>query len=137
MCWLCPRQTENQYSVLYFILITLSCLLMTIFQILIFIFVAFVIGKAIVRLAKKEISAALFCLWAVFWLVIALVAFFPATISWLAALVGVGRGVDLAIYIAIFVLFYIIFKMNSRLNKIEKNISEIVRKNAFGSHKKF
>jgi hypothetical protein len=39
----------------------------------------------------------------------------------------VGRGVDLVIYISVLILFYLIFRTLVRLDKIEKDITKIVR----------
>lgn len=109
---------------------------MTIFQILILIFIVFVIFKALKRLIKKEISVAFFILWLIFWLLVAIIDFFPAIIARLADLVGVGRGVDLVIYTAICVLLYVVFRYNLRINKLEQNITDIVRKVALNESRK-
>lgn len=102
----------------------------SLFQVLILLLIAFVIFKAGQRFVKKEISGWLFSIWLIFWLLIAVIAVFPQIINQLALWLGVGRGVDLVIYFSIFALFYILFKINVRLNKIEKNLTEVVRRNA-------
>jgi len=79
-------------------------------------------------LMKKEISIWLFLIWLAFWIVVAVIDIFPEIIAYIAFYVGVGRGVDLVLYLAIFTLLYTVFKFYIRINKIEKNISEIVRK---------
>ena len=101
---------------------------MTIFQILILIFVAFVIFKSVKRLTKKEISFWLFLFWVSIWVFVALVSVFPVIIEKAAEFVGIGRGVDLVVYTAVFALFYLMFKIYVRVNKVEKEISQIVRK---------
>lgn len=109
---------------------------MTVFQILILLFVAFVLYKAIRRLIKKELSVWLFILWFAVWAVVAVIDIFPVVIERLATFVGVGRGVDLVIYITLIVLLYLIFRMNVRLTKTERKMSELVRKIAIDKAKK-
>jgi len=65
-----------------------------------------------------------------------IIALFPVIIERTAAIVGVGRGVDLIIYLALFVAFYIIFKISVRQNKIEKDVVDVVRKIAITQAKK-
>ena len=51
----------------------------------------------------------------------------PDTTSFLAELVGVGRGADLVVYLSIVLIFYIIFQMTIKIEKIERNITKVVR----------
>jgi len=101
---------------------------MTIFQILILLFIAFVIIKATKKLIKKEISLLLYFFWVALWLAIAIINIFPAIIAWVAFSVGIGRGVDLLIYSAIIVISYTVFKINIRTKTLERNMTELVRK---------
>lgn len=109
---------------------------MTVFQILILIFVAFVITKSVKRLMKKEISLLLFLFWISIWVFVAVIGTFPVIIERAASLVGIGRGVDLVIYTAVFALFYFVFKIHVRVSKVEKDISQIVRKIAIDKAEK-
>lgn len=109
---------------------------MTIFQVLILAFIVFVVFKASRRLIKKEISVLFFILWLIFWILVAIIDLFPNIIARMANFVGVGRGVDLIIYIAICVLLYVVFRYNLRINKLEKNITDIVRKVALNEPQK-
>lgn len=109
---------------------------MSIFQILILLFIVFVIYKAVQRLVKKEISGWLFSVWLIFWLILGAIASWPISISWLANFLGIGRGVDLVIYAALFIIFYVVFKINLRLGKLEKNLSQMARRAALEEAKK-
>lgn len=103
---------------------------MTIFQILILIFVGFVIYNALRRFFKKDISFWLMTFWVGLWILVGIIAVFPVIIEYTATLVGVGRGVDLLIYLALMVCFYNLFKISTKQKKLEKNIVDLVRKNA-------
>jgi len=109
---------------------------MTLFQIIIIIFILFVLYKAIHRFVNKEISVYLLILWCGFWIAVGLIAVFPVIIEFLATFVGIKRGVDLIIYIALFVSFYTLFKMSVKQKKMEKDIVGIVRKIALVQAKK-
>jgi small membrane protein len=109
---------------------------MTLFQILILIIISIIIYKAAKRFYKKEISAVLFILWTLFWLVVATINLFPSIISKAAEFFGIGRGVDLLIYLSIIILVYVNFKQYLRLNKIERNFYELIRRISIEKAKK-
>lgn len=106
---------------------------MTIFQLLTLVLLIIVVYKATKRLVKKELSIWLYLLWLSGWGLVAVFVIWPGILSWIAFSMGIGRGVDLVIYLSIFALFYFAFKVNLRINKLEKNISEMVRKIAIGN----
>ena len=101
---------------------------MTIFQILILIFIAIVLYKAVRRLIKKDISALLFAVWLLFWLAIAAINIYPESMNIIARALGVGRGVDIVIYVSVFVMFYWLFRTNLRLNEVDRKVSKLVSK---------
>ena len=51
----------------------------------------------------------------------------PNISSWLAHLVGVGRGADLLLYISLIGIMYLLILIYSRLNEMEAKITHIVR----------
>ncbi|MFA5412928.1 MAG: DUF2304 domain-containing protein [Patescibacteria group bacterium] len=65
--------------------------------------------------------------WIGFWFVVGIIILLPDTTSYLAELVGVGRGADLIVYLSIVLIFYIIFQMTIKIEKIERNITKVVR----------
>jgi len=101
-----------------------------IIQLLLILFILFAIAKVGLRYKDKVISLQEFILWTVFWLIVALIVIFPDITSYAANLVGVGRGVDLVIYLSILILFYLVFRVLVKIDKLEKNITKIVRKDA-------
>ena len=69
-------------------------------------------------------------LWTCVWIVAAVVILLPETTSIVANLLGVGRGVDLVLYASVVVLFFLLFKTFVSLDKLEKTLTDIVRKEA-------
>ncbi|MFH0814972.1 MAG: DUF2304 domain-containing protein [Candidatus Falkowbacteria bacterium] len=100
---------------------------MSIIQVIISVFVLVVVVKLIKRLRTKDISVPVFLLWLLFWIGAAAITWKTVILDRLADLVGVGRGADLVIYCSLLILFYLIFRIFVRLDKQEKQISEIVR----------
>ncbi len=100
---------------------------MSIIQIFILVFVVFVWWRLYRRWQKDELNIHEFIEWFLFWLVVAVLAILPDTTSYLANLLGVGRGVDLIIYLALLVIFYLLFKIFVKLKKDERDITKIVR----------
>jgi hypothetical protein len=76
---------------------------------------------------KKRISRSNFLFWFFLWLAILIVALMPQVTNFLAELIGVKRGTDVATYFSILIIFFILFKVLSRLEKINQEITEIVR----------
>ena len=89
--------------------------------------IAVIIARLGYKFAKKELTRSQFFIWLCLWLLGALIIGVPALTSRLAELVGIGRGVDLVVYVSIIVIFYLLSKIIARQEKIERNITDIVR----------
>jgi hypothetical protein len=100
---------------------------MLLIQIFILAFVAFALWRTVGRFRAGELKLSALILWSLFWLALAVATVLPQSTSWLASVVGVGRGVDVVIYLAIIVLFYLVFRIFLRLEKIEHDITLVVR----------
>jgi len=99
-------------------------------QIVISIFAFFALIKIIARFKKQELKNSELFIWVLFWLAVAALVWVPNSLTKLANIFGIGRGADLIFYASIVVLFYILFRIYLRLEKIERNITKIVKKNA-------
>lgn len=60
--------------------------------------------------------------------------FFPDLTSSLAHRLGVGRGADLVFYISIIIFWFVIIKLYVRIRKLEKTITDIIRKDALNTN---
>ncbi len=93
--------------------------------ILIIIFVWRLVGQK----NKKQIGQNEFVLWLSFWLLGALAIIFIKQIDSLVEQLGFsGTGINFLLYIAIIILFYLIFKLRLKIAKLDKQLTEIVRK---------
>lgn len=99
-------------------------------QLLVTVFIVFILLKLFLQKQKNKISFLSFLIWFLLWLMVLIVFWLPDTTSYLASWLGIGRGADLVVYVSILVLFYMIFRVFVRLSKIEDAITKIVRSDA-------
>ncbi len=105
-------------------------------QIIIAVFAAFAIARTLSQFGKKHISALWMLGWIIFWAVVILVTFLPQTTQFLANALGVGRGADLIIYVSLVALFYLLFRLFVKVESVEQEISQLVRKISLDEHHK-
>jgi len=106
---------------------------MVFIQLLIIVFAALVVLKIISSFQKKEISFKMLVFWLSLWLMILIVVLLPQTTALLAKMLGVWRGTDVMIYLSVVMIFYLLFRIFVKLEKIESNITVIVRKIALNN----
>ena len=77
--------------------------------------------------------------WICAWLAVAIVFWQPQLATWVAATVGIGRGADLVTYAAVLLLLWQSFRVSVRLERLERNLTTVVRQRALddadGNHK--
>lgn len=101
---------------------------MLIIQIILIIFSLFALSRVFLRFKGGQIRAMEFVFWTTVFSVAIVGVSLPGEISKLAALLGVGRGVDLIIYASIAVLFYLVFRLYVFLEDVRHEITEVVRR---------
>jgi len=99
-------------------------------QIILLAVIALIVLRLAVKLRSEELSVKQFCGWLAIWILAAIAVIRPDLTVSLANLVGIGRGSDLVVYSALIFLFYFIFRLLLRLEKIEKNLTKVVREEA-------
>ena len=100
---------------------------MTLVQLLIIGLAVLLLFRTIAGFKKKKTSLGTFIFWLGLWLAIIASAILPQITDFLSEILGVGRGVDVAIYFSIILLFFLVYKIMVRLERIEYEITEIVR----------
>ena len=105
-------------------------------QIIALIIIAFFLARLFWQKQKKQVGANEFIFWLIFWL---LSAGAIITLKWIDKLVASlgfsSSGIDILIYAAVIILFYFVFKLRLRFEKMEKDITKIVRKIALKNNK--
>jgi small membrane protein len=97
------------------------------FQIIVDLFCLYAALRVVQKIKTRAISSRWGFFWLVFWLGVGAVISLPWTTSLLAARLGVTRGVDLVVYVSVIALFYLIFRLTLKIERLERNITKLVR----------
>ena len=97
-------------------------------QLIIIIFVLFALSRVFIRYSKSEITSREVWMWSIFWFLVITATLWPKSTDIVARWVGVGRGADLLVYVSIMVLFFIVFKILVKVEKIDRDVTRVVRK---------
>lgn len=81
----------------------------------------------IVRHRQRKIGRRAFLLWLFLWTGASVVILFPNSTAVLAHRLGIGRGADLVLYISVVLILYLLFKVYVRMEKVDREITQIVR----------
>jgi len=85
---------------------------------------------------KKQINFNEFIFWIIFWLLAGLAIIFLKKIDLFVANLGFsGSGIEVLFYLGVVLLFYFVFRMRIKMEKIEKNITKIVREISLKNNK--
>ena len=97
-------------------------------QIIALIIIAFFLSRLFWQKQKNHIGFNEFLFWLIFWLLAAALIVFLKYIDKLVLDLGFsGRGIDVLAYLSAAVLFYLVFRLRLKLEKIEKDITKIVK----------
>lgn len=105
-------------------------------QILAVLFCLFALWRVIAKFRRQELKPTEFAMWFIFWLAVGVAFFTPSSLTYLANLLGIGRGTDLVLYVAVVVVFYLMFRIFVRLEKMEHEITRVVRDKTLNDSKK-
>ena len=97
------------------------------FQILVILFCLYAAFRVGQKIKTRGLGKRWGAFWLAFWLGVGLVVALPWTTSLLAARLGVTRGVDLVMYVSVIALFYLVFRLTIKIEKLEGNITKLVR----------
>lgn len=97
-------------------------------QIIALIIILFFIIRLFFQKKKGAISGNEFIFWLIFWLISMMII---SSLKWIDKFVAnlgfSGPGIQVLIYISIVIIFYFLFRLRLRLEKIERDITKIVR----------
>lgn len=97
-------------------------------QFLIVAFAVFAVSRAWQAFAAGSLDRRKLLLWGCFWVLVVTAILLPQTTSVLAIYLGVGRGVDLVLYLSVVGLFYGLFTMSRKVDRLERNLTQMVRR---------
>lgn len=99
-------------------------------QILFTVFALFAWSRAILRFRAKQMNQKELAFWSLLWLAMIIVVLIPGKTTYLANILGMGRGFDAMIFIGIIALFYAVYRLYIKSNETEQEITQIIRQMA-------
>ena len=104
-------------------------------QIIALIIILYFIFRLIIQKKKNHISRNEFVFWLIFWLLSATAIVGLKWIDALVAQIGFsGSGIEVLFYLAVIIIFYLIFRIRLKIEKIESNITKIIRNQAINKN---
>lgn len=105
-------------------------------QLLALIFVIFFLFRLIWQKRKKQIERNEFIFWFIFWIIAGFAIIFIKKIDTFVANLGFSSsGINVLFYVGVVFLFYLVFRIRIRQERIERNITTIVREMALREKK--
>lgn len=98
-----------------------------------FLFAIFKVGE---RFRTREISLWSAILWVGFWVAASVIVLLPNSTSYVAEIVGVGRGADFVVYLSLIFIFFSIFRLLITVEKMKREITVLTRSLALEDKKK-
>ncbi|OGY69713.1 MAG: hypothetical protein A3B94_00290 [Candidatus Jacksonbacteria bacterium RIFCSPHIGHO2_02_FULL_43_10] len=109
---------------------------MTLFQIVLLVFFIFIIVRVVLKYARKEITLRECLLWSSFWVISGALVGFMRQTDIVARQFGIERGADLFIALSIVIGYYVMFKIFVHIERLDRDITKIVRKIAIEEQSK-
>lgn len=79
---------------------------------------------------QQAVSGAVAWLWTFGTVIGLVVTWYPDTASFIANVVGIGRGADLVVYLGIVFLFVLVFQLHVSHVRLERQLTKLVREEA-------
>ncbi len=89
--------------------------------------ILFLLWKIARQYYRKEITAWEFTFWSCFWVLAGIFVLLIRKIDIVAQFFGVRRAIDMLVYVAIALLFYFVYRIYVKLEKIEHDITKVIR----------
>lgn len=80
------------------------------------------------RFKLGAMTRGVFLVWILVWAAAGILVWVPQLTNRLAVILGVGRGADAVFYISIVVLFYLVFRVHGKIENLEQQLNELVKK---------
>lgn len=100
---------------------------MSVSQIFLGIIILLVLLQTLKSFKRETFSIFFKIIWLSFWLAALFIVLWPNFLTWLANLIGIGRGADLLIYSALILMFFSIYKLFVFQLHLNEKITIIIR----------
>lgn len=99
--------------------------------------IVLIIWRVTTQFRRGGLHVREYLLWLVLWFGGIFVILRPETATLAANLLGVGRGADFIVYISVIALFYLVHRILTRQERMEKEITQVIREFAVKNAKDF
>lgn len=96
-------------------------------QFLLSVFLLFAISRVVLQVKTGKLTIGAFLFWSGLFILALAGVIEPNITTFVAHIIGIGRGADIVIYISIALLFYLIFRLSIALEEIKRDITKVVR----------
>lgn len=98
-------------------------------QIITIIAVLYLLTRTAAKYRRREITLNESIGWGILWFAVGIVVLYPKLADRVAAEIGLktATGIDLVVYVAVGVVFYLVFRLFVRIERIERDVTKIVR----------
>ncbi|PIT88264.1 MAG: hypothetical protein COU29_03285 [Candidatus Magasanikbacteria bacterium CG10_big_fil_rev_8_21_14_0_10_36_32] len=97
---------------------------------------ALIVLKTVFRFRAGDLNWKELIFWLIFWLAAMVIVISPDSTFYLANKLGIGRGADLIVYVALVLLFIMVFGLTVKLEKMNRDITKLTRKNTLNNEEK-
>lgn len=105
-------------------------------KLIVTVFILFAVSRVFVRFREGSMGLVGMVGWTLLWIGVEVFVWLPKVSDVFAHAVGIGRGVDALVYFSIVGLFYGMFRLYVKMEFIEHEITELVRRLALKGHEK-
>lgn len=105
-------------------------------QIIIAFGILWALSRVFLRFKDGAISFGSLLFWFAIWSAALFTIFYPDFTTYIAKLLGIGRGADVILYSSVGVLFYLVFRLHVLLENIRHEITKLVREIALQEKEK-
>lgn len=85
------------------------------------------ISLSVIRFRDGKMSLGMLITWVLIWIIVIVVSIYPDSTNYLASYTGIGRGLDFALILGLLLSFYLIFKMYNKIERVEEELTDLVR----------
>lgn len=96
-------------------------------------FIALIAILYLYQRMSQNNSPSSYVLWGLIWFFIIIFAFVPELSSYISSFFGISRGLDFLVIVGILLSFYLIFKIYMRIDKLQQDMTKIVRELALNN----
>lgn len=96
-------------------------------QILLTLFLGFAISRVYLRAREGTIRFSEMCFWGSIFTLALVGVVDPNFTTYIASILGIGRGADVVVYISLALVFYLIFRLTVAMENIRHEITTLVR----------